>query len=828
MAFTTLRQLCRQGNIVPPQLSLPTHAGKLPDNQTYEHRNIVPPQLSLPSHTGFSSGAQRTLTSFPIDGVSQRETQNSLPIPFPSPEKDAEEQASEQTRSSSTRGHAPFHHRRVPEMRQMAAAECGAACLAMILNYYGHATTIASVHERCGVGRDGLSARAIARAAHQYGLDVRAISVQENDLSDVPLPAIIHWELNHFVVLERWSSKRAEIVDPAAGRRRLSAAEFDEGFTGVLIMLSPGSPFKRQALQRSLTLWIYLRSLLHMRGVAAQILLASLLLQIFGLGLPFLTEVLVNSIIPTRATNLLLMLGIGMLLLLLTRAVTLLLRALLLIHLQTRVSVQMMLSFFEHLLSLSYRFFQARLIGDLLARAESNEAIRDLLTNRVLATMLDSSTVLVYFVVLLIQSPLIAGVTVVIGAFQVGILLLTASPIRRLTQRNLMAQGKAEGYLNETLSGIATLKAAGAEQRAFHRWKMLFTEQMNISLRRSYFLSSISVVFDAMQFLAPLLLLWLGALEVINGALPLGTMLAINALASQFLTPLSSLATSGQQFQIAQAHFERIADVMEAEPEQNPRNAYIFPKLTGHIELSDVSFQYSPNTPPALHNLQVRIRAGQKVAIIGKSGSGKSTLGKLFIGLLSPTKGDIFFDDIPLSALNYHQVRRQFGVVLQDSFIFSGSIRENIALNNPGMSLSTIIEAAQMAGIHEEIIKMPMKYETLVAEGGSALSGGQRQRLALARALANNPKILLLDEATSALDVVTERAVEEHLRKLSCTSIVIAHRLSTIYDADLILVLDEGRIVAQGTHEKLLRSNSYYATLIRMQMASEEAQPMVS
>lgn len=712
--------------------------------------------------------------------------------------------------------------KRVPELRQMSAVECGACCLAMILSYYGRTTSVSEVQERCGVGRDGLSALAIVKAARQYGLRVRAVTLKKNDARFVTFPAIVHWEFNHFVVVERWSSRQVDIVDPAVGRRRLTAEEFDEGFTGVLLMLEPGAQFERQAPKRTLSLWTYLSSLPHMYRMVAQIIGTSLFLQILGLGAPLLTALVVDYIIPTRASNLLILLGSGMLFLVLTQGVTKLLRAALLIYLQTRLDAQMMLNFFEHLLSLPYRFFQMRLNGDLLARVESNTAIRDMLTSQMISTLLDSCSVVVYLIILLIQSRLIAGVAIAIGAFQVGLLLLTAPIIRRLTMRDLVAQGKTQGYLNEILAGIAAVKAAGSEQRALARWTNLFFDEMNISVRRNYLLSGVSIIFETMQILAPLLLLWIGATQVMNGMMSTGSMLALNTLAVSFLIPLSSLAANGQNIQVARAHFDRIADVLGSEPEQDIQQVYMPPRLSGHIELKNVNFQYDANTPSVLSDISLCIRPGQKVALVGKTGSGKSTLGKLLIGLITPTSGEILFDGITLQQLNYQEVRKQFGVVMQDAFIFSGSVRENISFNDPQMEMAHILKAAQAAAIHEDIEKMPMKYETLLSEGGSVFSGGQRQRLALARALAHHPSLLLLDEATSALDVTTERAVEQSLRRFACTQIVIAHRLSTVRNADLILVLDQGKIVEQGTHQQLLRRRGFYAQLIKIQLENGE------
>lgn len=322
--------------------------------------------------------------------------------------------------------------------------------------------------------------------------------------------------------------------------------------------------------------------------------------------------------------------------------------------------------------------------------------------------------------------------------------------------------------------------------------------------------------------LSPLLLLWLGASQVLHGTMQIGTMLALNSLAGSCLDPLMSLAESGQQLQTVQSHLERIADVLDADPEQDPQSVQHPPRLTGRIRLDQVSFQYDPTNPQAptiLKDITLHIEPGQKVAIVGKTGSGKSTLGKLLLGLCLPTTGEIFYDGIPLRNLNYQEVRAQFGVVMQDATIFSGTIKQNITFNNPAISSEDMIAAAQAAAFHQDILEMPMKYETFVAEGGNAISGGQRQRLAIARALAHKPAILLLDEATSALDVETEHTVEQNLNALSCTQIIIAHRLSTIRNADLILVLDDGRIVERGTHQQLLAQQGYYAKLIQHQLA---------
>jgi ABC-type bacteriocin/lantibiotic exporter with double-glycine peptidase domain len=498
------------------------------------------------------------------------------------------------------------------------------------------------------------------------------------------------------------------------------------------------------------------------------------------------------------------------------------LRAALLLYIQARVDSQLMLGFFHHLMSLPYRFFQHRNTGDLMMRLSSNAMVREVLTSQSLSVVLDGVFVLIYLAILLAAAPPFGLLALAIGALQVLLLLASTHRVQDLTARDLAAQAKASDYLVEALRGIATIKASGGERRATDHWSDLFFRHLNASLRRNQLGAVIETGLGALRMAAPILLLWVGALQVLNGGMSLGTMLALNALAVSFLMPLASLVSNGYQFQLIGAHLDRLADVFEAQPEQRGEALVEPGRLRGRIEVKNVSFRYDPQGPLVLKDVSFTVEPGEKVALVGRTGSGKSTLAMLLLGLYTPTSGEILYDGVPLAQLDYQALRGQFGVVMQEAFLFSGSLRDNIAFNNPGMSAEEVVQAAQLAGIHEEIAQWPLGYETRLSEGGAGLSGGQRQRISIARALAHSPSVLLLDEATSHLDVVTEAQVDNNLSGLDCTRVVIAHRLSTIRNADRIVVLQNGEPVESGSHEELLAKNGEYAALVRSQQVTDE------
>jgi len=717
--------------------------------------------------------------------------------------------------------------REIPFIQQLSATECGAACLAMVLAYYGKHVPLGEMREVTGVARDGVNALSLLQAARWYGLRGRGVKLDLAALRYLEKGAILHWEFAHFVVFERLRRGGVEIVDPAGGRRLVPMDQFNRSFTGVALILEPSADFQPKADKRR-AVWSYLKYVIGHSGLLSRIAVISILLQLFALAVPVLTGVLVDRVIPHGDHDLLGLLGMGLTAILMFHFLAALTRSHLLLYLRTHLDAQMTLGFLGHLASLPYAFFQQRSEGDLMMRLNSNSQIREMLTSSALSGLLDGALAGLSLIILLATSPAMGVLVVVLGVLQAGVFLLSYHRYRELMSQDLETQSKAQGYLVQMLAGIETLKASGVEGRAVEQWSHLFVDELNVTLKRGRLSATVDSLMSALRIASPLFVMWFGGLQVLNGNLGLGTMLALSALAGGFLGPIATLISTALQLQLLRSYIERIDDVLEAAPEQDPGNVSRAARLSGEIELEHVSFSYGPLSPAGLRDVSVQIARGHKVAIVGRSGAGKSTLAKLMLGLYRPSSGRILFDGLDLAGLDLQSVRHQFGIVTQRSYLFGGAIRENITLKDPALPLAETVAAARLACLDDDIMAMPMGYETILIEGGGSLSGGQRQRLALARALVHRPAILLLDEATSELDTITESRVHQNLAALRCTRIVIAHRLSTIRDADLILVLDHGEIVERGSHEELLAVGGTYAALVQSQLGAGEAEAQMS
>jgi ABC-type bacteriocin/lantibiotic exporter with double-glycine peptidase domain len=706
--------------------------------------------------------------------------------------------------------------RTIPFIRQMEYADCGAACLAMVLGYFGKRVDLRELRDMTAAGRDGVTALSLVNAARAYRLRVRAVQADLADLQYLPRGSILHWEFSHFVVFERTTHKGIRVVDPARGRRVVSMADLRHAYTGVAILCEPSDGFDR-ARSRVKGTWRYLRPMLRQSTNMVRVVATSLIIRLAALGLPLLTLLVVDEIVPRNDHHLLVVLAAGVGMVIGYNFLSAFLRANLLLELQTRFDMGLTMGFIDHLVKLPYSFFLRRSSGDLMMRLQSNTAVRDILATSTMSAVLDGAFATLYLALLFVISPALAVVVLVLAVLEISVMVLSWRRNQRLMSRSLQAQADAQSYAYELLAGIETLKASGAEHRAVDRWGGLFTDQINIDLTRGRLGAVVSSAMSTLQIASPLVILMVGAFQVLAGHMSLGTMLSASALGAGFLQPLGTMISSGLQLQMLGSYMQRINDVLDTPSEQHGENVRPAPQLSGQIRADDVSFSYGPLAPEVVSGVCLEIQPGQHIGIVGRSGSGKSTLAHLLLGLYRPTSGHIEFDGLDLGGLDAGSVRRQLGIVTQRPYVFASSVRENIALTNPELPLEVIVEAAKIACVHDDIMAMPMGYDTPLHDGGASVSGGQRQRIALARALVHRPSILLLDEATSELDTVTEQKIYNNLDVISSTTIVIAHRLSTIRNADLILVMDQGRIVEAGTHEQLVSRQGAYTALVHAQ-----------
>ncbi|HEV2150651.1 MAG TPA: peptidase domain-containing ABC transporter [Longimicrobiaceae bacterium] len=711
----------------------------------------------------------------------------------------------------------PLRRRAVPVVVQMAVADCGAACLAMVLRYHGRHVPFEEVRSAAGVTRDGVDALSLLRTARLYGLQGRGLRVRSlEELEFVEPGSILHWEFNHFVVLERRRPGGAEIVDPSHGRRFVPDDELRRAFTGIALTFHPDQSFTPRGGGPS-RVGVYVRRVLTHSREFYRLFAASLIIQVIALAIPVATGLIVDRVIPGRDWGLATLLAVGTGILVLFQYLASLVRAHLLVYLRTRLDSELTRGFVSHLLALPYPFFAERSAGDLLTRTASNATIREMLTAGALSALLDGSLVGIYLLLLLIADPRMGLLVLGLAALRIAVFLATRRRRADLMAQALAAEGRSRGYQVEMLAAVGTLKASGTEHRAVERWENLFVDVLNVNLRRGRLDAHVNSLLETLSVASPLAVLLFGTHQVLTGALSLGTMLALYALAAGFLVPLTAVITTAFQLQLLGAYLDRLNDVLETPREEDGKESRRVVRLGGQVALEGVTFRFGPLAPPVVSDVSFEVNPGEFVAIVGASGAGKSTMVGLLLGLYAPSAGRVLYDGADLASLDLHAVRSQVGVVLQDPFIFGTTIRENIALADPGADLDAVVAAARAAHVHEVIMRMPMGYDTPVADRGASLSGGTRQRLAIARALLTRPKVLALDEATSALDSVTERKVQRALASLRCSRIVVAHRLSTIREADRILVMEAGRIVEEGDHLSLTAAGGRYAELLESQ-----------
>ncbi len=724
--------------------------------------------------------------------------------------------------SSEDSAYAPRRARRYPALLQLSETDCGAACLSMILRYYGKHVSINRLRDLANVSREGATLHSVAEAAETLGFHTRGIRASYEHLLKVELPAVAHWEGFHYIVLYEATPDRVVVADPGIGLRKLSREEFEKGWTGYLLLLTP-TPKIEKVEESKTSFGRFLPLLKPYHALLWEIFLASLVLQLFGLASPIFTQVIVDKVLVHKSTSMLNILLIGMMLIAVFQTATSALRYYLLVHTTRRIDMQMVVEFYRHILSLPMRYFEERKVGDILKRFNENARIRDFLTGRALGVTLDCLMIFVYLALMFYYN---VKLTLLALVFIPGYIILTlvVTPIFKRQYREVFEKSaEADSQMVESVSGVGTVKATASERSI--RWKLegLIVKSLNIQFRSAFTgMASISVG-NLLQTLNTIFLFWYGAHLVIQGELSVGQLVAFNVLVGSVTRPILSVVDLWREFQEINIAFERLNDVFDAKPEEDPTNQALMklPRIRGHIKFDNVTFRY-PTRPDknALQNVNLEILPGQTVALVGRSGSGKTTFANMLLRLHQPNEGRIYVDGYDLRQVSISSLRSQVGVVPQDVFLFSGTIRENIAFGDADAPLEQVVGASMLAGAHEFVSELPLGYETKIGERGQSLSGGQKQRIAIARALFKKPRILIFDEATSALDTESERAIQQNLDQIlkDRTTFIIAHRLSTVRNADLIIVMDRGTIRETGNHYSLMEQKGIYYYLNSQQL----------
>ncbi|GAX34009.1 peptidase domain-containing ABC transporter [Nodularia sp. NIES-3585] len=713
--------------------------------------------------------------------------------------------------------------KRYPFYAQQSAADCGSACLVMIGKYWGKHFSVNRLRDMTNVNRSGASLRALATVGENLGFATRPVKATFDKFAEQSLPAIAHWEGNHFIVVYQITKKRVIVGDPAIGQRSLTRSQFNAGWTGYALLLQPTELLK-QAKNEKTNFWKFFELIKPHYSVLIEVFVASVLMQIFGLVTPVFTQLLLDRVLVQRSIPTLNAVGIGMIVFGLFGIAMNAVRQYLLDHTANRVSISLLVGFIKHTFRLPLAYFESRYVGDIVSRIQENQKIQRFLTGETLSIMLDMLTLVVYLSMMFwYSSRMTLFVLLTVPPFFI-LALSSTSILRRISREIFNAGAKENSYLIESLSGIRTVRSLAIEQTVRWHWEELLNDLVKKGFHAQVIGNRLGIISGVIQTCVNASLMWFGAWQVIQGDMTMGQLVAFNMLVGKVLSPFQRLSMLWNGLQEIIISTERINDVLEAEPEEDLQNKprKSLDRLNGSICFQNVTFRYhSESETNVLENINFEIQPEQMVAVVGRSGSGKTTLSKLILGLYPPTDGKVLIDGFDVNNISLRSLRSQIGVVDQDTFLFGGTIRENIGIAHPEATLEEITQAARWAGADEFIQKLPMGYESQIGESGGMLSGGQRQRLAIARALLGNPRLLLFDEATSHLDSESERIIQNNLKTIlqGRTSVIIAHRLSTVRNADLILVLDRGILVESGTHEELIAKQGHYYYLNQQQLA---------
>ncbi|MBV4366973.1 type I secretion system permease/ATPase [Erwinia phyllosphaerae] len=697
--------------------------------------------------------------------------------------------------------------------------DTGLLCLAMIARFHNIALSVEQLAHEFSAAEQGVTLQELLLAARKSGLKARAVHTSIARLQHSPLPAIAIDRDGTFFILARVDKERALIQDPRSARPEvIGFDELERRWAGQLVLVRSSNAISGESSRFDFT-W-FVPAIVKYRKLLGEVLLGSFVLQLFALVTPLFFQVVMDKVLVHHGLTTLDVIAAGLLGIMLFESLLSGLRSYVFIHTTSRIDVELGSGLFRHLINLPLAYFQVRRVGDSVARVRELENIRSFLTGNAITLLLDVLFSLVFILVMLCYSGWLTLVVLVSLPLYVLISVLITPLLRRRLQESFTRGAENQAFLVETINGIDTLKSMAVEPQVVRQWD----NQMAAYVAAGFKTQTLSTVANESVSLIGKLVtvatLWIGARLVIEGELSVGELIAFNMLAGRVSGPIMRLAQLWTSFQQTGVSVQRLGDILNSHTELAQATRSTMPSLKGQITFEQVYFRYRPDGSEVLRSVNLVIGAGEIIGVVGRSGSGKSTLTRLLQRLYVPERGRVMVDGMDLALTDVSSLRRQIGVVLQENMLFNRSIRENIALIDPGAPLEVVMHAASMAGAHEFILELPEGYDTVVGEHGTSLSGGQRQRVAIARALIGNPRILIFDEATSALDYESERVVQQNMKSIcqGRTVIIIAHRLSAVRDAHRILVMDRGEIVEQGAHAELLaKQNGHYSRLYRMQ-----------
>ena len=708
-----------------------------------------------------------------------------------------------------------------PTILQMEAVECGAAALAVVLAYYGRWVALEELRHECGVSRDGSKANNVLRAARKYGLDAKGFKYESLEkLYEQEFPVILFWNFNHFVNLEGFQGEKVFLNDPAQGPRTITMQELDDSYSGIVLTFKPGPEFKKGG-QSPKMLPALRRRLSGSEGALIYVVLCGLLLVIPGLVIPTFTRVFIDDYLVGGQAWMIQPLLLAMGAAIVVQGALNWLQKYYLLRLETKLALTTSSRFFTHLLQLPTAYFGQRFAGEIGSRVLINDKVAKVVSGKLATTVIDTTMTVFYAGLMFLYDIKLTLIVIAVSMLNIATVKLAGRLRTDVSRRLTQDKGKLTGTAMNGLQMIETIKATGSDSEFFARWAGYYAKSMN----GDQFLQVLGQVAGAVPpfvtTLSTATVLVLGGVKVMNGELTVGMLVAYQTLLSSFMRPLTSFVQFGSTLQELTADMNRLDDVLRypadkqyARTRESLKDAPKVVKLSGRLELRDITFGYSPLDPPLIDKFNLKVEPGRRVALVGGSGSGKSTVAKLLSGLYEPWSGDVLFDGVPRTQLPRELIVNSLAVVDQEIFLFGGSVTDNVSMWDSTIPVARVAAACKDAAIAEVVEAREDGYKSRIQEGGGNFSGGQCQRLEISRALVGEPTIVVLDEATSALDPATEMHIDDSMRRRGCTCVIIAHRLSTIRDADEIVVMERGKIVQRGTHDEMKDVMGPYKSLI--------------